>query len=454
MIPLSAQELGTGLIFEPDRYEEVDLKPILVSRNYSSLPKAYSIKQYSPTPESQGRYGTCTAWASAFAARTISESIAIGRTDKILSSSNAYSPAFLYKSISNDPDCNDGVSIIAAMEFMKNEGIVKRLPIESILDFKDVQLSLFESSKRYPISDFVRLFLKWGVFQIEGDEKIIPVKKSIAEGKPVIIAFNDAPSFKLAYNRELWEPFIYENYNTIYSGHALCVVGYDDNKYGGAFEIQNSWGSNWGRDGYVWMRYADFDNWVREAYEIIENLTNFKEVAEFSASIKIEVYTNNDGMPVKYDQQGFYRTQSSYPSGTDFRFLMTNKHPSYVYAFSADGNTTRIERIFPLRGISPILDYSESTIAWPGEYDWIRLDQITGTDYLVVLYSKEALNIDEIEKRFANESGSFPERVARSVGLNFINYSNVQYNPNNMEFSTQSPNMKAVFGLLLAIDHN
>jgi hypothetical protein len=158
-------------------------------------------------------------------------------------------------------------------------------------------------------------------------------------------------------------------------------------------------------------------------------------------------------MPVTFDRQGFYKTNSSYPSGTDFRYLITNKHPAYVYAFAADSSTPDTERIFPLLGVSPVIDYSDSTIALPGESDWIRLNDVTGTDYLVVLYSKQALDIDAIEKRFAGESGTFPQRVARAVGADFIPYGNAEYKNDKVEFSARSSNPKAVFGLLLAIDH-
>jgi hypothetical protein len=125
-----------------------------------------------------------------------------------------------------------------------------------------------------------------------------------------------------------------------------------------------------------------------------------------------------------------------------------------VYAFSADESTPDTDRIFPLRGMSPVLDYTDSTIAWPGEHDWIQMDDVIGTDYLVVLYSKEALDIDAIQRRFAGEKGEFPQRVARAVGANFIPYGEVQYKADSMEFSTVSTNPKAVFGLLLAIGHH
>ena len=39
-------------------------------------------------------------------------------------------------------------------------------------------------------------------------------------------------------------------HNTKPGGHAMVVVGYDDDKYGGAFEILNSWGTYWGNKGF------------------------------------------------------------------------------------------------------------------------------------------------------------------------------------------------------------
>jgi hypothetical protein len=429
-----------GAILDPVSYEQTDAKPVLLSRNYTSIPRSASLKQYAPTPESQGSYGTCTGWAAAFAARTISESIALNRTNREQNSNNVFSPVFVYK----------GSYSLKGINPTGKEGAVKRLAIERTTDFPFVSLSAFTNSRRYPISGYVRLFSNQYGVPGTVSERVPPVKKSLSKGKPVIIGMNTPQSFFNAKN--IWRPT--ESPNREYGGHAICVVGYDDDQYGGAFEIQNSWGTNWGNSGYIWIIYNDFAAFVYHAYEVIENLALFREATRFAASIEIEVYNDTRGMPVTYDRQGFYKTTSSYPSGTDFRFLMTNRHPAYVYAFAADNSTTGITRIFPLRGVSPVLDYIDSTIAWPGEYDWIRLDNTTGTDYLIVLYSKETLDINAIERRFAAERGTFPERVARAVGTNFIPYRDVQYNSGKIEFSAESTNPKSVFGLLLAIDHH
>ncbi len=44
-------------------------------------------------------------------------------------------------------------------------------------------------------------------------------------------------------------------------GHAVCAIGFSDikkssdGKHVGYFKIRNSWGPNWGLEGYFWMPY-------------------------------------------------------------------------------------------------------------------------------------------------------------------------------------------------------
>ena len=452
VIPLFSQEFSTGAILDPVRYSQIDAKPVLVTRDYTSIPRSASLKQYSPIPESQGQYGTCVGWSTAFAARTISESIALSRTDRTTTSNNVFSPTHIYKNIS-DNEGRNGAFIGEAMNFMKSTGLVKRPTNEKTMytanNFSGIPLSLFNNLRRYPISGYVRLFSNYHDGPGTIKDRVIPVKKSLSEKKPVVIAMKVPDSFFKA--KDLWQP-VESPYADSKGAHAMCVVGYDDNKYGGAFEIQNSWGTSWANEGYIWVRYNDFAAFVYEAYEIIENLANYRDTVKYEASIEIEVYNDSGGMPVTYDRQGFYKTRMAYPEGTEFQFQMTNRQEAYVYAFSIDNSSPDIERVFPPKGTSPVLDYKESTVAWPGEFEWMRLTGLAGTDYLIVLYAKEALDIDAIERRFAGERGTFPQRVERAVGNNFIPYNAVKYNDSKMEFSAQTQNPKAVLGLLLAIE--
>jgi hypothetical protein len=450
---LFAQAFPRGAILDDDIYNSLPRKAEQLSRSYTAVPPAYSLKQYSPQPGNQGNYGTCTGWASAYAARTIAESIVQNRTDLYMVTNNVFSPVFVYKgsySLKNiNPTGQEGAVISDILEFMKREGPVKRQEFEKTTDFPHISLSMYSNTKRYPIGGYAILYVS--LRGVTGDAtRTEKVKKSISEGKPVIIGMNCPDSFFSA--KDVWRPN--ESPAVNHGGHAMCVVGYDDAKYGGAFEIMNSWGTSWGNGGYIWIPYQVFNQFAYQAYEVIENLAAFKDGAEYAGSVKIEVQNSNQGMPVRFDN-GYYRTTGSYRSRTRFRYLVGNTKPAYVYAFAGDDSATGTDQIFPppANNISAVLDYSENTVAIPGETLWIQLDQRTGTDYLVVLYSKEPLDLNAIRNQFSAAKGTFPQRVAAAVGPDYMPAHQARYEAGGMRFSARSGNPKAVFALLLAIDH-
>jgi hypothetical protein len=449
---LPAQTFPRGAVLDPALYDSLPQKAVQVSRAYESLPRTASLKQYAPAPGSQGDYGTCTAWSSAYAARTILESIALNRRDRPSINAGVFSPNFVYKNLftfngqPDDPGGQRGAAVSWALNFMRDRGPVKMLDREKQSDFKAIPLSLFANSRAYPIAGYATLFRS----DTQNPEvKIQMIKKSIAESKPVVIAMNCPASFITA--SDVWRPP--ESPAGNYGGHAMCVVGYDDGRHSGAFEVQNSWGEKWGNGGYIWIPYDVFAAFVWEAYGLSENLGNYEAAVKYEGFASIEV-RGGPAMTVAF-QNGYYEALSPYQSGTRFRYLLGNREQAYVYAFAADDSGAAPTQIFPppLSKVSPLLDYAENLIAFPGEFDWIQLDEQTGTDYLVVLYSKRELNIAAIRDTFARERGSFPDRVARAVGPDYIPPSQAEYESNRLSFTATSANPGAVFGLLLEIPH-
>ncbi|MCL2805161.1 MAG: C1 family peptidase [Treponema sp.] len=473
-ISLFSQAFSRGAILDSESYARVPQRA--ATRSLTPLPRSVSLKQFSPIPENQGAYGTCTGWAVAFAARTISESIALNRIDQRQSSDNAFSPYQTYLgfySLDNRiPTYRQGGTIIGLLDYLKSinrqgaptsrvidyiktHGAVRRPAFERNNDFPLILISAYENQQRYPIADYVRLFINsYGVPGAIND-RVPPVKRSLAEQKPVIIAMNTPDSFEMAgYRGDIWQP--HESPHDRHGGHAMVVVGYDDDKYGGAFEVQNSWGADWGNNGYIWITYNDFARFVYEAYEIIEDLMSHQIMAEFSGSVEIEMRDRNRKMDVEFVSAGYYKTKTSHPSGTLFRYIMKCDKPAYLYAFAADAHS--FVRIFPPDGVLAVLDYRDNTFAFPpdrpGEIDWLELDDKPGTDYLVVLFSKQPLDIDAIARRFMSERGNFAQRVEHAVGFNYIRPHTARYERDRIAYTAQSTNANAVFGLLLAIEHH
>jgi C1A family cysteine protease len=70
-------------------------------------------------------------------------------------------------------------------------------------------------------------------------------------------------------------------------GHAMTIVGYDDNMNGGSFIIRNSWGEEWGDKGYCYIPYTMmnyfYDAWtvktdkkdLGDYLNIVTNLVSF-----------------------------------------------------------------------------------------------------------------------------------------------------------------------------------
>ena len=148
-----------GAILDEESYHSLPKKAVLAARAYEGLPGAFSLKQYAPQPGDQADYGTCVAWAAAYGARTISESVALDRKNRDQTTRNAFSPAYVYRSIRpDDPACRQGAQIYWALDLMKDSGAVKMLDIERTVDFPRLDLSVYRESKKYPIAGYVTLF--------------------------------------------------------------------------------------------------------------------------------------------------------------------------------------------------------------------------------------------------------------------------------------------------------
>jgi hypothetical protein len=436
---LHAQPYDTGLAFDDESYSSIPITAPLARGDFDNLPVSVSLQKFAPTPGNQGQTGTCVAWSSAYHARTIAESIRIDRTNLAETNANVYAPSFVYNQIRKEPGCEKGTFIHEALELLSVKGVpkYKDLPFDCNRVIAETDLN---SASQHKIQGYKILF------NINDNNKILPLKKSLSENRPVLIGMMCAESFFNA--KGVWQPKP-EEYNKNFGGHAMVTIGYDDTAYGGAFLVMNSWGTQWGNQGYIWIRYTDFNHFVKYAFEMIEKISEEKI---FAGKLTLK---KSDGttIEVRKSENVMYQTTTSHSSGTAFRIYITNEAPAYVYAIGSDLSKETYQ-VFPHRdNISPFLGYRQNNVPIPDENHYIRMDQKAGKDYLCVLYSSSPLQIKEIAEKLERASGnSFTDRLRNTLGDRLISENFIQYEAGSPGF-TAKVSHGGIVSLVVEIDH-
>jgi hypothetical protein len=251
-----------GLKLEPEKYKSFEkwTPPESMGFSSASLPSKISFRSYCPMPNHQGQVSNCVGWAVAYAALSTQLNIDMGTTNYMHKWARAFDPNFIYNFVKHEGDywCNAGSSLSDAMDVLQKFGCKPMvwdpwLKCEDKGTYSDFTIAL---GAQYKIKDW---------YAVPNENFVQNTKIALSSKFPVVIGVKLTESFEqgAAVSYGYWNPKAGETFT---GAHAMCVIGYDDNKYGGAFEVMNSWGKDWGDKGFVWIKYADFENLVYEAY--------------------------------------------------------------------------------------------------------------------------------------------------------------------------------------------
>ncbi len=434
-----------GANFDQEKYDKTEVFAPLAAGSWNGMPSKVSLEAYAPSRGQQGRQGSCVGWASAYSARTILHSRATGKDPN----SVAFSPAYLYNQIALE-GCQ-GAYMLDAMKTMYENGGV---PYN---DFKYDEASC----RKYPQSNHLA---KGRQFRIKGYNRltldhdrytpdILAIKQNIAQGAPVVIGMQVGGTFmSRMVGQKVWRPTQKDYTQRGFSGHAMTVIGYDDNLEGGAFQIMNSWGEKWGDRGFGWVRYRDFETFVKEAYGLYpmgsadtDKFNDKKLAVEFGL---LDLKTEKT-IPMERQGDMSFRTTRPISKGDKFKVLVANSIECYIYVFGqeTDGSSYVLfpytEKHSPYCGIT-------GTRLFPRDYSMVA-DDIGNTDYMAVVVSKQELNFNNLNKAINSSSqSSYAAKLKEALGNERIE--NVSFQAGNTVSFAAEAGEKNIVGVVLALD--
>lgn len=452
-LSLAQSQRSTGLLFDDEAYEKTPIKAKNVAfQDVVTEFTSASLKQYVPEVRDQGSYGTCVGWASSYYGRTILEARLADNTNKAVITQNTFSPVFTYlnANVDDDYNCQGGAFIGKAMETMVEKGVpyYKDFDVMCETDFPE---KLLDDAKNYRIKDFTRIF---GSDESE-DIKVDGVKRSLLNGNPVVIGFKVENSFFSA--KTVYEP---DNLGTE-GGHAMCIIGFDDDKYGGSFELVNSWGNTWGNEGFMWVRYADFAKYTRYAFEMIPMKAQANEKILLAGELELKL-RNDTAMKVNKEKSdytssvfgfqqvvveeevqsiGDYSTEDTYPKGTRYRMMAKVNTPSYVYVLGVDDkNPTSL--LFPQNdSISPYINAENAEViipyTKPNARVFFELNEDVESDYTIVIFSLEKIDLPEVKKQLDKMQGELLDKFYVIFKDKLINKEEMELMDDKMGFSAE-----------------
>lgn len=391
-------------------YEETEIYEPLADNKKNPLPERVSLLQYAPKRRNQGKQGSCVAWASAYAARTILESRRTGRRpDQV-----AFSPSFMYNQIKIDGSNCQGSYIKRAMDNMYGQGAVPYNDFSYTENScsKEPSSMLKRKATDYKIRGFQRLTED----NQSNSAEMLSIKQNLAKGSPVVIGMMVGGSFmQNMMGKDVWIPTNADYNKRGFGGHAMCVIGYDDFKEGGAFQIMNSWGERWGKKGVCWVRYSDFKYFNVESYGLYPmGDAKAKVETRFKGSFGLELNAGKRNIALRQINDFYFETISKLSNKDKFKVEFTNNIECYTYIFGQETDGSSYV-LFPYTAKHSPYCGITGTRLFPRDHS-MQPDGTGKKDKIAVLITKEPIDYSVVNSQISNARGStYEEKVQNAL---------------------------------------
>ena len=253
------------------------------------LPTSADLSVFFPAPGNQGSMGSCVAFATGYALESYEQ--CLNRSWTPAGAHHIWSPAYIFSlGHVGQNDDGGGMFLSDAFTILSSQGCatLDDMPYDGSLFAWKVQPTAAQraDAANYKVSG-------WGIVPAYNPDAI---KVELASGSPVVIAILVYPDFD---NLSPSNP-IYDDYTGLWRGqHAVCLVGYDDAKQ--AFKLINSWGAEWGINGYGWISYDVIRNNYIDAY-VVNGAIDYSGAPVFATNAGGGAYAGSNGVAYAADK--------------------------------------------------------------------------------------------------------------------------------------------------------
>jgi hypothetical protein len=439
----------SGYNYNADEFKKASVYEGLTDDNVKNpLPEAVSLAAYAPQRLNQGEQGSCVAWSSAYAAHTILEAASTKQNPEAVK----FSPAFLYNYIGLD-GCQ-GSYLQRAMDFMSKNGSVpfNDFPYDPNNCDRKATQSVISKAQANKIHGFTRL--------TEGDAltsfNLRAIKEHLAKDAPVVIGMMVGGSFLQGMmGQKVWQPTAQDRQQRGFGGHAMCLVGYNDRLEGGAFQIMNSWGPEWGENGIGWVRYADFKEFVREAYGV-DPLPKRGAALNVPLEYNIGLIDNSTRkyIPLTNGGGNTFKTVAPIKIGTRFKMEIKNSTECYIYLFASQADNSSAV-LFPYKPIHSTYCGITGYRLFP-RTESMEADAVGNKDFIAIVVSTKELDYNAANTAInKSTAATFAGKVNEALGISAIK--TAQYSSAGagvMSVKANNPGQSGMVVSLVEIDKN
>ena len=415
----NASAFATGGILDPKEFSKAPVYEALSPDDVRNpLPSYVSLGKFAPPRQNQGRQGSCVAWSCAYAAQTILLSASRGLNP----AEAALSPSYMYNQIGLQ-GCQ-GSYLDRAMKLMTAKGGV---PFNSFpYNENDCSARPPSSLDAQAAANRIHGYNRLTTSQDPNGINIRAIKEHLAKDAPVAIGMMVGGSFMEGMmGRKLWQPTREDYAQLGFGGHAMTIIGYDDKLAGGAFQIMNSWGPEWGENGIGWVRYADFEQFGREAYGIDPMPKQGAALQQaFDCEIGL-VQVNEKGQRQNYlglkdAGNNVFASSTTVPKGTRFKVEVKNSTECYVYVFGqeVDGSSYTLFP-YPLSTDPTKTAYTAycgitGVRLFPSKQS-MMVDDVGNKDYIAVVVSKKELPWYQVNQAINQNKTNYSSAVSSAL---------------------------------------